>query len=86
MTKERDLVEFIIKSLVDNPDEVSVNQVEAENTNILEIKANAEDYGKIIGRRGRIVNSIRTLLAVVARDSGKKWLLDVPNKDEREED
>jgi len=86
MAKERELVEFIVKTLVDKTDEVNVKLVEGENTNILEIKANPDDYGKIIGRKGRIVNSIRTLLAVAARDSGKRWVLDVPDKETIEEE
>lgn len=83
MAAEKELVEYIVKMLVDEPGQVSVNLVEGENTNILEIKANDEDYGKIIGRKGRIVNAIRTLLAVAARDSGKRWVLDVPDKEAR---
>ncbi|HMB00509.1 MAG TPA: KH domain-containing protein [Spirochaetota bacterium] len=84
MAKEKELVEYLVKTLVDKPDDVQVNLVEGENTNIIEIKADNDDYGKIIGRKGRIVNSIRTLLAVCARDSGKRWLLDVPDKENRD--
>ena len=84
MSKEKELVEYVIKALVDKPEEVSINLIEEEKTNVIEIKANSTDYGKIIGRKGRVVNSIRNLLAVTSRDSGKRWVLDVPDKEDRD--
>ena len=82
MSKEKEFIEFVIKSLVDEADAVSINLIEGEKTNVLEIKASVEDYGKIIGKRGRVVNAIRVLLGIVGRESGKRWVLDVPNKQE----
>ena len=82
MDKEKEFVEFVLKQLVDKPDEVSIKVVEGEKTNVLEITAASDDYGKIIGKRGRVVNSIRILLGIVGRESGKRWVLDVPNKEE----
>ncbi len=84
-TNEKKLVETIVKSLVDKPEEVSVRTAEQDGAQILEIRAHENDYGKIIGRKGRIINSIRLLLAVASRDSGKRWVLNVPDK-AREED
>ncbi len=81
MTEERDFVEFIVKKLVDKPEVVDINLIEGEKTNVLEIKADINDYGKIIGKKGKVVNSIRTLLGIVGRESGKRWVLDVPNKE-----
>ena len=81
MTEEREFVEFIVKKLVDKPELVDINLIEGEKTNVLEIKADINDYGKIIGKKGKVVNSIRTLLGIVGRESGKRWVLDVPNKE-----
>ena len=82
MSKEQEFIEFIIKNLVDNPNKVNIKLIEGEKTNVLEIKASPDDYGKIIGKKGRVVNSIRTLLSVVGRDSGRRWVLDVPDKED----
>ncbi len=78
--KEQQLVETVAKILVDRPDEVVVSIVEEEKQNTIEIRAHESDYGKIIGRRGRIVNSIRMLLSVVSRDSKKRWIIHIPEK------
>lgn len=58
---EKDLVEYIVKNLVDNPDQVSVNVVEGEKSTILELKVADEDVGKVIGKQGRIAKAIRTI-------------------------
>ena len=58
---EKELVEFLVKSLVDNPDEVSVNMVEGEKSTILELRVASDDVGKVIGKQGRIAKAIRTL-------------------------
>ena len=57
-----ELVEFIAKALVDNPDEVSVNEVEGSQSIIIELKVASEDMGKIIGKQGRIAKAIRTVV------------------------
>lgn len=85
-SNEKKLVETIIKSLVDKPEEVSVTVSETDSSSVLEIRAHEGDYGKIIGRKGRIINSIRLLLAVAARESGKRWVLNVPDKARSEDD
>ena len=65
---EKELVEFVVKSLVDAPDEVSVNVIEGEKSTILELKVAQEDVGKVIGKQGRIAKAIR---AVVKAASSK---------------
>ncbi|OHD50836.1 MAG: hypothetical protein A2096_05300 [Spirochaetes bacterium GWF1_41_5] len=82
--KQQELVEFIAKRLVDRPEQVTINVVEGENTNIIELQVADEDYGKIIGRKGRIVNAIRILLSVCSREERKRWMLDVPDKKNRD--
>jgi len=75
--EEKDLVEFIAKSLVDNPDKVTVNVVESEKSTIIELSVDEPDIGKIIGKHGRIAKSIRTILSAVSNKSNKRILLDI---------
>jgi len=73
----KDLVEYIAKSLVDNPAEVKVTEIEGGTSVILELHVAQEDMGRIIGRSGRVANSIRTLLRVVAAKQGKRVTLEI---------
>ncbi len=59
----KELLELIARSLVDNPDEVNVTEIEGEQTTVLELRVAAEDLGKVIGKQGRTARSVRTILA-----------------------
>ena len=74
---EKELVEFVVKSLVDAPDEVSVNVIEGEKSTILELKVAQEDVGKVIGKQGRIAKAIRTILSASATRDGKLATLEI---------
>jgi len=74
---EKDLVEYIVKSLVDAPEEVTVTVVEGEKSTILELRVAAEDVGKVIGKQGRIAKAIRTILSASATKSGKRAVLEI---------
>ena len=74
---EKELVEFVVKSLVDAPDEVSVNVIEGEKSTILELKVAQEDVGKVIGKQGRIAKAIRTILSASAPRDGKRATLEI---------
>lgn len=74
---EKDLVEYIAKSLVDRPDQVTVNVVEGQQSTILELKVAPEDVGKIIGKQGRIANAVRIILSAAAAKSGKHVQLEI---------
>jgi hypothetical protein len=74
---EKELVEFIAKSLVDNPNKVDVKVVESEKSTIIELSVDEPDIGKIIGKHGRIAKSIRTILSAVSNKSNKRILLDI---------
>ena len=74
---EKELVEFVVKSLVDNPDEVSVNKVEGETSTILELHVAQDDVGKVIGKQGRIAKAIRTILSASATKDGKRAVLEI---------
>ena len=67
----KELLETIVKSLVDNPSEVSVNEVNGEKSTILELKVFETDIGKVIGKQGRIINALRTILRSAAVKDGK---------------
>lgn len=68
----KELLEFIIKSLVDNPQKVKVNQEEKEGEIILNFSVAQEDMGKVIGKGGKIIKSVRNLLRAKAIKEGKR--------------
>lgn len=72
-----ELVKLIAQSLVDNPEQVSVNEVEEGKTLIVELKVASEDMGKIIGKQGRIAKAIRTLVKSVASKENKKVIVEI---------
>ena len=72
---EKELVEFVVKSLVDVPEEVSVNVIEGEKSTILELKVAQEDVGKVIGKQGR--KAIRTILSASATRDGRRATLEI---------
>lgn len=73
----KELVEFIAKSLVENPDEVTVNEVNREQSLILELKVAPEDMGKIIGKQGRIAKAIRTVVKAAALKQNKRVIVEI---------
>ena len=74
---EKDLVEYIAKSLVDDPAGVTVNIIEGEKSTILELKVSESDIGKVIGKHGRIAKAIRTILSASATKTGKRVVLEI---------
>jgi predicted RNA-binding protein YlqC (UPF0109 family) len=74
---ERDLVEYIVKSLVDNPDAVNIKVIEGEKSTILELRVAESDVGKVIGKNGRIARAIRTILSAAASSQSKRVILEI---------
>ena len=74
---EKDLVEYIVKSLVDDPASVEVTVVEGEKSTILELRVAAADIGKVIGKNGRIAKAIRTVLQAATAKGGKHAVLEI---------
>ena len=74
---EKDLVEYIAKTLVDDPTGVVVNMIEGEKSTILELKVSDSDVGKVIGKHGRIAKAMRTLLSAASTKSGKRVVLEI---------
>lgn len=74
---ERDFIEYIAKSLVDDPAGVSVNEMETDDGPVIELRVAEADIGKVIGKRGRIAKAIRTLLSASATKGGKDVKLQI---------
>ena len=73
----RDLVSFIVKSIVDEPDQVSVNETEDDRTVVFEVKVASSDMGKIIGKRGRVIHAVRSLVQAAAAKEGKRAAVEI---------
>jgi len=73
----KELIEFLAKCLVDRPEEVEVHEVEGTNTCVLELRVGDGDLGKIIGKHGRTIQAIRTILSGVAAKEGKRMVLEI---------
>ena len=77
MNLEKDLVEYIAKSLVDDPENVRVSIIEGEKSTILELRVSQDDIGKVIGKHGRIAKAVRTVLSAAASKTGKRVVLEI---------
>lgn len=73
----KELVEFIAKALVDEPDQVRVTEIEGERMTIIELRVAQGDVGKVIGKQGRTARSIRTLLNAAATKLRKRAVLEI---------
>ena len=74
----KSLLEDIVRSIVDKPDEVSISVNEGENSQIFELRVGDGDVGKVIGKQGKNVSAIRTLLsAATAKEGGKRAILEI---------
>ena len=73
----RELVEVLAQSLVDHPEEVTVQETEKDNEILLELKVAQEDMGKVIGKQGRIAKAIRTVVKAAAMVDNKKVDVDI---------
>lgn len=73
----KELVEFIAKALVDEPDQVRVTEIEGEKITVLELRVAQSDLGKVIGKQGRTARSIRTLLNATATKLRKRAVLEI---------
>ena len=74
---EKDLIECIAKSLVDDPSAVSVDETEGERGPVLQLKVAENDIGKVIGKYGRIAKAMRTVLSATAAKDGRRYSLDI---------
>ena len=74
---ERELIAYIARALVDEPDAVQVNVIEGEQSIILELRVGSEDVGKVIGKHGRIAKALRTVLSAATSRSGRRVVLEI---------
>lgn len=73
----KDLIAFIAKTLVDYPGEVVVTEINGSQSSVIELKVSKEDIGKIIGKQGRTVVAIRTILSAASMKSKRRCILDL---------
>jgi len=73
----KEFLEFMVKHLVDKPDEVQVNEIEGERTTVFELRVGQGDMGKVIGKHGKTAKSVRTLLAAASAKTGKRAVLEI---------
>ena len=73
----KELVQYLAKSLVNDPNAVEVKETERDDAAIFELKVAKEDLGRVIGRQGRTAKSIRTLLNAAASKSNRKVILEI---------
>jgi predicted RNA-binding protein YlqC (UPF0109 family) len=71
------MLEHLLKVLVEHPDEVIVTPIEGEGTIVFEVQVNQEDSGKIIGKKGRTINALRTILKSSAETGTKKVIMEL---------
>lgn len=75
----KELIELMIKGIVENPDKVEINQIVGEKTSVFEIKADPDDIGKIIGKQGRNIKSIRTIINAASQRDSKRVIIEIVN-------
>ena len=73
----KDLITAIVQAIVDQPEEVKVNEIAGEHTSVLELRVAKTDMGKVIGKRGRTAQAIRTILSAASGKAGKRYMLEI---------
>jgi predicted RNA-binding protein YlqC (UPF0109 family) len=77
MMEMKELIEYIAKVLVDNPDEVRVTELEGKQTSVIELRVAKEDLGKVIGKQGRTARAMRTILGAASTKLKKRSVLEI---------
>lgn len=71
------MLEMLVKNIVEHPEEVGITSVEGENTVVFEVQLNPEDTGKVIGKKGKTINALRTILRSSAENGDKKIMMEI---------
>tara|TARA_Y100000590_G_scaffold84707_1_gene94628 strand:- start:5369 stop:5614 length:246 start_codon:yes stop_codon:yes gene_type:complete len=80
----QEFIEYAVKQLVDKPDEVDVQAIESDDTILFELRVGDGDFGKVIGKKGRNISAIRTILfAINAKEGGKRAQLEIIDTNEQ---
>jgi predicted RNA-binding protein YlqC (UPF0109 family) len=77
MSELKELIEYVSKALVDMPESVSVNEIEGEQTTVIELKVDKSDLGKVIGKQGRTARALRTILNAASTKIKKRSVLEI---------
>lgn len=73
----KELVEYVVKLLVDKPDEVTVTEIHSEKTTVIELRVAQSDIGKVIGKQGNTARALRTILNAAGRKIGSHCILEI---------
>jgi uncharacterized protein len=73
----KEMIEFIARALVDNPDSVAVSELQGEKTAIYELRVHSDDLGKVIGKQGRTARAIRTLVSAAATKNNRRAMVEI---------
>lgn len=73
----KELIEYVVKALVDHPDDLRITEIDGERTVVFELRCHPEDVGKVIGKSGKTVGALRTLLSTVAARQNRRAMLEV---------
>jgi len=73
----KNLIYYIAQALVDNPEQVTVSEIEGNQTSVLELKVAKEDLGKVIGKQGRTARAMRTILSAASAKLKKRTVLEI---------
>ncbi|MDP8215534.1 MAG: KH domain-containing protein [Candidatus Euphemobacter frigidus] len=79
----KELIEYIVKSIVDSPESVNVTQIDGESTIVFELRVQQDDVGKVIGKKGRTINAIRTLVNATAAKSNMRAMLEIVEEEKQ---
>lgn len=71
----KDFVEFVVKNLVSEPEAVSTTMIDEGNCKVIKVRVNAVDMGKVVGKNGRVANSIRTVVRSIARKNNEHFVI-----------
>lgn len=77
----KDLIEYIVKALVDKPEEVNISEVQGETATIIEVRVADDDAGKVIGKEGRIANALRTVAKAAGAKDKKRVSVEILTKE-----
>ena len=73
----KELIEYIVKALVDRPDKVAITEIAGEKSIIFELRVGEGDLGKVIGKEGRTAKAIRTIITAAAMKQGKRAVIEI---------